>query len=158
MPILQHINAFNSILSDLLLFKLEEDKTLLLLSTLPSSDDHLVTIIMNGKEILELEDVKQILQNNELIKKTDSTKEASGLFVKSQRGRSKSRGPKRDPEASSYFSCYFCKKSGHIKKNCMKYKEMLKRKAAKILMGLIPVESHIKPGLSKKQMRIHVMS
>ena len=75
---------------------------------------------MYGKNTLELENVKQILQNNELIKKTDYTKEASGLFVKGQRGRSKSRGPKRDSEASSSFSCYFCKKPGHIKKNCMK--------------------------------------
>ena len=62
------------------------------------------------------------------MKKTDSTEEASGLFFKGQRGRSKSRGPKRDPEVSSSFSCYFCKKPGHIEKNC---KEMLKRKGGK---------------------------
>ena len=35
------------------------------------------------------------------------------------------------PKAYSSFSCYFCKKPGHIKKNCMKYKEMLKRKGDK---------------------------
>ena len=58
---------------------------------------------MYGKEILELENVRQILQNNELMKKTDSIEEASGLFVKSQKGRSKSRGPKRDLEASSTY-------------------------------------------------------
>jgi len=112
-----HLNIFNRILSDLLALeiKLEEDKALLLLSSLPSSYDHLATTIMYGKENLELEDARQMLQNNELMKKTDST-EASGLFVKDQRGRSKSRGPKRDPEASSSFSCYFCKKPGHIKK------------------------------------------
>ena len=69
----------------------EEDKALLLLSSLPSSCDQLVTIIMYGKETLELEDVRQILQNNELMKKSYSTKEASRFFVKSQRGRSKSR-------------------------------------------------------------------
>jgi len=40
-------------------------------------------------------------------------------------------GPKRDPEAFRSFSCYFCKKVGHIKKNYMKYKEMLKRKGGK---------------------------
>ena len=57
---------------------------------------------MYGKETLELEDDRQMLQNNELMKKTDSTEEASGLFVKGQRKRSKSRGSKRDPEASSY--------------------------------------------------------
>jgi len=53
------------------------------------------------------------------------------LFVKGKRGRSKSRGPKRDPETSSSFSYYFCKKPGHIKKNCMKYKEILKTKGRK---------------------------
>jgi len=111
--------------------KLEEDKDLLLLSSLPSSYDHLVTTIMYDKETLELENVRQMLQNNELMKKTDSMEEASGLFVKGQRERSKSRGPKRDPEASSSFFCYFCKKPGHIKKKCMKYKEMLKRKGGK---------------------------
>ena len=78
---------------------------------------------MYGKENLELEPVRQILHNNELMKKTDSTEEASGLFVNGQRGRLKSRGLKRDLEAYSSFSCYFCKKLGHIKKNCMKYKE-----------------------------------
>jgi len=40
-------------------------------------------------------------------------------------------GPRRDLEASSSFSCYFYKKSGHMKKNCIKYKEMLKRKSDK---------------------------
>jgi len=64
------------------------------------------------------------------MKKTDFT-EALRLFVQGQKGRSKSRGPERDPEASNSFSCYFCKKSGHIKKNYMKYKEMLKRKGGK---------------------------
>jgi len=72
-----------------------------------------------------------MLQNNELMKKTISTEKASGLFVKDQRGRSKSRRSKRDSEASSSFSYYFCKKSEHIKKNYMKYKEMLKRKGDK---------------------------
>ena len=78
MPILQYLNAFNRISSDLLALevKLEEDKALLLLSSLPSSYDHLATTILYGKKTLELEDVRQILQNNELIKKTDSTEES----------------------------------------------------------------------------------
>jgi len=60
----------------------EEDKTLLLLSSLPSSYDHLATTIMYGKESLELEDVRPMLQNNELIKNIDSTEEALGLVIK----------------------------------------------------------------------------
>jgi len=39
----------------------EEDKALLLLSSFPSSYDHLATAIMYDKETLELEDVRQIL-------------------------------------------------------------------------------------------------
>ena len=60
-PILQHLNTFNKILSDLLALevKLEEDKALLLLSSLPSSYNHLVTTIIYGKETLELKDVRQ---------------------------------------------------------------------------------------------------
>ena len=84
MPIL-HFNALNRILSDLLALEVkleEEDKALLLLSSLPSSYDHLATTIMYGKETLEFEDIIQMLQNNKLIKNTDSTKETSGLFVK----------------------------------------------------------------------------
>jgi len=37
---------------------------------------------MYGKDILELEDVKQILKNNKLMKKTYFTEEVSGLVVK----------------------------------------------------------------------------
>jgi len=112
-----HLNAFNRILSDSLTLgiKLEEDKVLLL-SFLPSSYDHLATIIMYGKETLELEDVRQMLQNNELMKKTDSTKEASRLFVKGHRGRSKRRGPKRDPELLAVSLATFARKQGISRK------------------------------------------
>src|SRR3954465_1206486 len=44
-PILQHLNAFNKIVSDLLALEVkmeEEDKALILLSSLPPSYDHLV--------------------------------------------------------------------------------------------------------------------
>ena len=74
MPILQHLNAFNRILSDLLNLKVkleEEDKELLLLSSFPSNYDHLATIIMYGKKTLKLKDVRQMLQNE--LMKTDST-------------------------------------------------------------------------------------
>jgi len=48
-PILQHLNTFNRILSDLLALEVkleEEDKTLMLFHSLPSSYDHLATTIM----------------------------------------------------------------------------------------------------------------
>ena len=81
--ILQYLNTSNRILSllDLEVKVVEEDKALLLLSSCSSSYDHLATI-MYDKETLKLEDVRQMLQSNELIKKIDSMEEALGLFVK----------------------------------------------------------------------------
>ena len=75
-----------------------------------------------------------MLQSNKLMKKTDFTEKASGFIVKGPRGRSKSRKRKRDPDVSNSNVYYYCKKSGQIMKNCMKYKEMLKNKGGKILM------------------------
>jgi len=72
------------------------------------------------------------------------------LFVKGQRGRSKSRGPKRDPEAPSSFSCYFCKKLEHIKKNYMKYKEILKRKGGKDFDGANTSKKSDQAGIVKE--------
>src|SRR4051812_3314155 len=101
--ILQHLNAFNKIVSDLLALEVklkEEDKALILLSSLPPSYDHLVTTILYGKETLELEGVRVMLVNNEFMKKTDSTQESSGLVVKKEVESSKSRGPKNDKKSS----------------------------------------------------------
>jgi len=77
MSILQHLNAFNRILSDLLNLKVkleEEDKDLLLLYSFPSNYDHLATNIKYGKKTLKLEDIRHMLQN-ELMKKMDFTEE-----------------------------------------------------------------------------------
>jgi len=49
------------------------------------------------------------------MKKTDSAEKAPGLVVKGQSGRSKSKGPKRDSDASSSNASYYCRKSGHKK-------------------------------------------
>ena len=91
--------------------KLEEkDKALLLLSSFPPSYDHLATTIMYENETLELEDVRQMFQNNELMKKTDFIEEASGLVVKEKMGRSQSRISKKGTKASSgNTNCYYCK-------------------------------------------------
>ena len=84
---------------------------------------------MYEKETLKLKDVRQMLQSNELMKKTDFTEETSRLIVKEQKGRSQSRRSKKKTKASSEnFDCYYYKQPGHMKKNCFKYKKMLKKK------------------------------
>src|SRR5436190_12166432 len=82
---------------------------------------------MYGKETLELEDVRVVLVNNEIMQKTDTTEEASGLVTKKGRGRSRSRGSKRDKESSNLGICYYCKKPGHFKRDCLKREEALKK-------------------------------
>ena len=117
--ILQHLNAFNRILSNLLALKVKlegEDKTLLLLSSLPSSYDYLATTIMYGKENLELEEVRQMLQNNELRKKTFY---GGGVRIvcQEQEGEDQRVGdPKEIQRLLAVFLTIFTKKPGHIKK------------------------------------------
>ena len=58
--ILDHMNIFNKIVSDLLCLEVkskEEDKTLLLLASLPTLY-YLVTTILYERETLEIEEVK----------------------------------------------------------------------------------------------------
>jgi len=77
--VMQHFNAFNQILRDLFTLEVKikkEDKALLFLFSLLQRYGHLSTAIMYEKETLKLEDIRQMLQNNELIKKTYFTKEA----------------------------------------------------------------------------------
>ena len=72
---------------------------------------------MYVNEILKLKDVRQMLQNNELIKKIDFREEASGLIVKEQREKSQSRRPKKDTKAfSENFDCYYCKQPCHMRR------------------------------------------
>ena len=71
----------------------EEKKALLFLSSLPSSYVHLETTIMIGKETLELEDVRQMLQNK-LMNKTDSTNEARDWLSRARGEHQKIRDPK----------------------------------------------------------------
>ena len=127
--ILQHLNAFNRILSDMLALevKLEDgNKALLLLSSLLSSYDHLAITIMYGEETLELKNVRQMLENNEPMKKTYFTEAASELVVKERWWRSQSRGPKKGTNTSiENNDCYNCKLPGHMKKNCTHEEELL---------------------------------
>jgi len=56
--VLEHLKFYNKIISGLLSVDMkidEEDKTLILLSSLPEPFDHIVTTILYGKETLILE-------------------------------------------------------------------------------------------------------
>jgi len=70
--VLEHLNFFNKVISELLAVDVkidEEDKVLILLSSLPESYNHIVTTMLYGKETLILEDVMSTLLSNETRKR-----------------------------------------------------------------------------------------
>ena len=78
--------------------------------------------------------------NNKLMKKTDSTEETS-LVVKGQRGRSKSRRLKRIQRFLTVLLAIFIRNHDTSRKIIWNIRRCWRKKAIKILMGLIPVES-----------------
>ena len=125
----QHINTFNQTISDLqrvgVKFE-DEDKSLMLLNSLPASYENLSTTLTWGKESLELEEITGALLAFNLRKKTsEEGSQGEGLVVKGnqERGRSKSRfGGHNNSRSKSRnkksVQCYKCGKRGHIRRDC----------------------------------------
>ena len=70
--VLEHLNFFNKIINELLTVDVkiyEEDKALILLSSLPESYDHIVTTMLYGKKTLILEEVTSAHLSNEIRKR-----------------------------------------------------------------------------------------
>ena len=80
--ILEHLNFFNKIISELLTVDVkidEENKALILHSLLPESYDHIVTVMLYDKEILK---VTLTLLSNEIRKRSNQIKQkGSGLMI-----------------------------------------------------------------------------
>ena len=70
--LLEHLNFFNKVISEALVVDVkinEEDKALILLSSLPRLYDHIITTILYGKKTLILEEVTLTLLFNEIRKR-----------------------------------------------------------------------------------------
>uniref|UniRef100_A0A2N9EUJ4 CCHC-type domain-containing protein n=1 Tax=Fagus sylvatica TaxID=28930 RepID=A0A2N9EUJ4_FAGSY len=124
----QHINTFKQIISDMLRIDIkfeDEDKAMMLLTSLPASYEHLVTILLFGKETLELEEVSGALLDHYQRKHKDSAESSGeGLVVKGyqDRGRKKDKDDKsargRSKSKSKTVKCFKCQKKGHMKRDC----------------------------------------
>ncbi|KAG9450482.1 hypothetical protein H6P81_010447 [Aristolochia fimbriata] len=138
--LLDYINKFNNIVTRLLSIEVnleEDDKVLIFLNSLPPSFEHLVVTILYGKETLDMDEVTSTLLSNELRKSPNLNSNGEGLFAKQaskDRGRSKEWGHDyRDKSRSKSKGkgkiwCHFCKQEGHIKRQCLKCLESLKKK------------------------------
>jgi hypothetical protein len=124
----QHINTFKQIISDMLRIDIkfeDEDKAMMLLTSLPASYEHLVTTLLYGKETLELEEVSGALLDHYQRKHKDSAESSGeGLVVKGyqDRGRKKDKDDKfargRSKSKNKIIKYFKCQKKGHMKREC----------------------------------------
>ena len=93
--VLQHLSEFNSLISQLLQFQVtfdDEDKAILLLESLLSSYENLMTTLLYGKDTLKYEQVSgSLLSYN---KTSKVARNESQALVIEKRCRSKSRMPR----------------------------------------------------------------
>jgi len=130
------VNIFNQIITDLVQLdvKIEnEDRAIILLCSLPSSYEHIVTTLTYGKETIKVEEITAVLLAHNQRKQNagESSSQGDSLYIKGgqEHGRkqendgygkrnfiSKSRGKKT-------IQCYKCKQSGHMKKDCRTWRK-----------------------------------
>ena len=95
LDLLEHLNTFNMLNTQLSSFEVnyeDEDKALLLLASLPTSFDYLVTMLIFGEETIVLKEVTNALLSHIKMKQDGNGSQADGLIVKfesSNRGRSR---------------------------------------------------------------------
>ena len=124
--LLEHLNTFNMLNTQLSSFGVnyeDEDKALLLLASLPTSFDHVMTTLMYGKEPIVLEKVTSALLSHIKMKQDGDGSQVDELIVKSElsnRGRSRSRGRNSNRNRSQSKSrakknveCFYCHKKWH---------------------------------------------
>ncbi|KAG8494480.1 hypothetical protein CXB51_011893 [Gossypium anomalum] len=139
---------FKEILSNLLAMEVQYDKEdlgLILLCLLPPSYSTFRDTILYSRESLTVDEVYNSLTSYDkmkhLVVKPDS--QGDGLIVRGRkdrnanddRGRTQERNPRGKSKGRSKSSnrgktCNFCKKKGHIKSECYKLQNKIKREAA----------------------------
>lgn len=69
-----HLDKFNKLILDLENANIvleDEDRALILLSSLPDSYEHFVDILLYGRQTLTLKDIKNALESTDLKKRTE---------------------------------------------------------------------------------------
>ncbi|KAK9937625.1 hypothetical protein M0R45_014403 [Rubus argutus] len=148
--LVEHLNVFKGLLAQLSNVEVkveEEDKALLLLTSLPDSYENIITTILYGKDTLKLEDVESTLLSHAKRKKADDSQ--GSLFVthgKNHRGRSTARGSSEHSRSKSRGrgkgkQCYKCKEWGHIKPDCPLMKEKDDKGSDNSMTGVVELSN-----------------
>lgn len=140
-----HLNESNRILTELSTINVkieQEDKALLLLNSLPTSFDHIITTLLFWKETLKFDEVITLWLLNEYRRKSCNDAmfgKYSALVSSYIIGRDQGQSMKRQDYSSGHkgcsrpkshmpFLCWYCNKKGHTKKNNPERKESLYEK------------------------------
>ncbi|KAH9649116.1 hypothetical protein KPL70_025868 [Citrus sinensis] len=121
-PLDDHLDEFNKVCDTLETIDAaldDEDKALLLISSLPRSYGNFVDALMYGRHTLSLDEVKSALNTKELQGKQDhlGVESGQGLTAKAKSdGKKKKQGKYK--EKPKDLKCFLCHKEGHFKKDC----------------------------------------
>ncbi|CAK8565582.1 unnamed protein product [Lathyrus sativus] len=110
-----HLSVLNGIVSELETIGVkidDEDKTLRLIWSLPSSYEHIKPVLIYGKETLSFEEVASKITSEERRLKGEENTSSNSVLV--ARGRSY---VKKNNEMG--VTCWKCGKLGHIKYKCI---------------------------------------
>ena len=132
-----HLDEFNKLILDLENVNVmleDEDRALILLSSLPNSYEHFVDTLLYGRQTLTLKDVKNALESKDLKKRSDFKDQAigDGLFVKTKSEKKVNKDKKnknqkeKDDKKKKKRKCYFCQREGHYIKDCFEKKKLEK--------------------------------
>ncbi|CAN1807780.1 Retrovirus-related Pol polyprotein from transposon TNT 1-94 [Linum perenne] len=139
----EHLNSFNTIISQLSTVEINFDDevlALIILASLPNSWDAMRTSVSNstGKEKLKYSDIRDLILNEEIRRKDSGEASTSGSALnvegrgrnpyrgygrgrsRSRNERSKSRNPKNfnNNQNQKVIECWNCGKVGHYKNQC----------------------------------------
>ncbi|KAH9750404.1 hypothetical protein KPL71_013868 [Citrus sinensis] len=132
-----HLDEFNKLILDLENVNIDledEDRALILLSSLPDSYEHFVDTLLYGRQTLTLKDVKNALESKDLKRRIDGKdlNPAESLVARAKpdkkfnkdkkNNNQKDKGDKKKKKRN----CYFCHKEGHYIKVCFEKKRLEK--------------------------------
>ncbi|KAH9769620.1 hypothetical protein KPL71_012083 [Citrus sinensis] len=132
-----HVDEFNKLILDLenvnILLE-DEDRALILLSSLPDSFEHFVDTLLYGRPTLTLKDDKNALESKDLKKRADGKDQTTGdglvAKAKTEKKMYKDKKNKNQKEKTDKMKkkrkCYFCQKEGHYIKDCFEKKKLEK--------------------------------